>query len=51
MKGFLIFLAVTLFVMGGYIYYNIKHPTDTMIVRSGAYWTIFEHNITDKKHK
>jgi len=26
--------------------YNIQHPTDSMIVRNGAYWTIFEHNIS-----
>jgi hypothetical protein len=32
--------------MGGYIYYNIQHPTNSMIVRNGAYWTIFEHNIS-----
>jgi len=49
MKGFLIFLGVTMLLMGAYIYYNIKHPTDTMIVRSGAHWVIFEHNVTNKR--
>ncbi len=49
MKGFLIFFAITILLMGGYIYYNIKHPTDTMIVRNGAYWTMFEHNVTKQK--
>jgi hypothetical protein len=51
MRGFLIFFAVTMFLMGLYIYYNIQHPTDTMIVRNGAYWSMFEHNITDKTEK
>jgi len=44
MKGFLIFFGITMLLMGGYIYYNIQHPTDTMIVRNGAYWSAFEHN-------
>jgi len=44
MKGFLIFFTITMILMGGYIYYNLQHPTDTMIVRNGAYWTAFEHN-------
>jgi len=35
--------------MGSYIYYNIKHPTDTMIVRSGAHWIIFDHNVSESK--
>ncbi len=46
MKGFLIFFAITMTIMGGYIYYNIQHPTNSMIVRNGAYWTIFEHNVS-----
>jgi hypothetical protein len=49
MKGFLIFLGITLLLMGAYIYYNLQHPTDTMIVRKGAYWITFEHNVTENK--
>jgi len=49
MKNFLIFLAISFLLIGGFIYYNIKNPTDTMIVRQGAYWNIFEHNITKEK--
>ncbi len=44
MKNFLIFLGISLLIIGGFIYYNMLHPSDTMIVRNGAYWTIFEHN-------
>ena len=44
MRGFFIFFGITMLLMGGYIYYNLQHPTDSMIVRNGAYWTIFEHN-------
>jgi len=49
MKGFLIFFGITILLMGGFLYYKITHPTDTMIVRTGAYWTVFEHNITKVK--
>lgn len=48
MKGFLIFLGITMAIMAAYIFYNINNPSDTMIVRNGAYWTIFEHNISKK---
>ena len=51
MKGFLIFFGITMLLMGAYLYYHIKNPTDTMIVRNGAYWTIFEHNVTSKEEK
>ncbi len=51
MKGFLIFFGITMLLMGGYIYYNIQHPTDTMIVRNGAYWTMFEHNVTTEERE
>ena len=46
MKGFLIFLGIVIAIVGGFLYYKITHPTDTMIVRTGAYWTIFEHNVS-----
>jgi len=49
MKGFLIFFGITILLMGAYIYYNIQHPTDTMIVRHGAYWMAFEHNVSSAK--
>ena len=49
MKGFLIFFGITMLLMGGYLYYNIKHPTDTMIVRQGAYWVAFDHNVSEGK--
>jgi hypothetical protein len=51
MKGFLIFLSITMLLMGGYIYYNIQHPTNSMIVRNGAYWSIFEHNVSKSENR
>jgi len=44
MKRFLIFLIFTFLIIGGFIYYNIKNPTDSMIVRQGAQWVILDHN-------
>ena len=44
MKGFLIFLGITMMLMGAYIYYNLEHPSETMIVRQGAHWTVLEYN-------
>ncbi len=46
MKGFFIFLGITLMLMAGYIYYNLQHPSETMIVRQGAQWTTLEYNQT-----
>jgi len=46
MKGFLIFFSLTAMLIGGFLYFKITHPTDTMIVRTGAYWTVYEHNVT-----
>ncbi|MCF6205943.1 MAG: hypothetical protein L3J47_03470 [Sulfurovum sp.] len=48
MKGFLVFLGITMLLMGAYIYYNIKHPQDTIIVRKGAYWITLDHNVSKK---
>ncbi len=44
MKGFLLFLGLIVLLIGSYIFYHIKHPSDTMIVRQGAYWTILDYN-------
>ena len=51
MKSFMIFLGVALVLIGAFIYYNIQHPSDTMIVRSGGHWTVFEHNVTHPAQK
>ncbi len=46
MKGFFIFFGIVLIFLGAYIYYNIQHPTDTMIVRQGLQWSVLEHNMS-----
>ncbi len=46
MKGFFIFLSIVFLFLGVYIYYNVQHPTDTMMVRKGAQWTVLEHNMS-----
>jgi len=51
MKGFLIFFLITMVLLGGFLFYKIKHPSDTMIVRTGAYWTIFKHDMNKSKEK
>jgi len=43
-KNFFIFLLVTFVVIALFILYNIKNPTDSMIVRQGAQWVILDHN-------
>jgi len=51
MKGFLIFFLITIVLLGSFIYYKIQHPSDTMIVRTGAYWTILKHDMNRSKGK
>jgi len=51
MKNFIIFLIVCMVILGGFIYYQMQHPSDTMIVRQGAHWVMFEHNVTDRGAK
>lgn len=46
MKGFLVFLSIVTVVLSLFLYYKIMHPTETMMVRNGAYWTVFEHNMS-----
>jgi len=49
MKGFFIFLGIIALMIGSYIYYNIKHPSDTMIVRNGMHWNILKRDINKSK--
>ncbi len=49
MKGFLMFFLTILVMMGGVIYYYIKHPSNTTMVRNGANWVLMEQNVSEIK--
>jgi len=46
MKGFFLFLGIIALLIGSYIYYNIEHPSNTMVVRHGLQWVTLEHNMS-----
>ncbi len=49
MKGFLIFLLLIFVMIGTFLIYEIKHPTNTQYVRRGLDWVRLDMNLTKDK--
>ncbi len=46
MKGFFVFMILVALFLGAFIFYFVRHPSNTTMVRKGASWVILEQNLS-----